>query len=92
MSLRNSQLKSHVHHGIRSSDDDGGYISDSVLVTRRHHKNQRSHVTFSDDINDISDVYDTSRHRRAHFYTDDINDEAEEFIRLKHEQCLLNSN
>lgn len=86
MSFRNSQLKSKVHH-------DGGYISDSVLVTRRHQKNQRSHVTFSDDNNnDVSEIHDTSRHRGAHFYTEDINDEAEKFIRLKHNQMSVDYN
>lgn len=90
MSLRNSQLKFNVNRGTHSSDDYGGYISDSVLVTRKHHKNHRPHhVTFSDDNNNIPDVQETSKYRRPHFYTDDINDEAEEFIRLKHNQMSI---
>ncbi|KAA0034268.1 hypothetical protein E5676_scaffold35G001490 [Cucumis melo var. makuwa] len=90
MSSRNSQLKFNVDRGTPSSDDYGGYISDSVLETRKHHKNQKPHVTFSDNNNnEVPDVHKTSKHRHAHFYTNDINDEAEEFIRLKHNQMSI---
>ena len=89
MSFRSSQLKSfHVHHGVHSSDNYGGYVSDSMLVTRRHRKSHRSHVTFSEDINEISDVNEASRRCR----TENIDDVAEEFIRLKHNQMCMDSN
>uniref|UniRef100_A0A0A0KQ47 Uncharacterized protein n=1 Tax=Cucumis sativus TaxID=3659 RepID=A0A0A0KQ47_CUCSA len=89
MSFRNSKLKFNVDHGTHSSDDYGGYISDSVLETRKYHKNQKPHVTFSYGNNKVSDVHKTSKHHHAHFYTDDINDEAEEFIRLKQNQMSI---
>lgn len=90
MSFEHSQLNYHAHHGFHFLNDYGGYISDSALETRRHQKNHRPHVTFRDDGNDKSDVRDPFRHHHAHFYTDDVDEEAEEFIRLKHKTLESN--